>query len=92
MDGELRYKLLPVVVRSALVLAQTNAESARSLSINARMVTKGRASLSEKTIIGLHIMKNAVKFYGPIHSRAEKIPITQGLKKSVRAANSAYKE
>ena len=92
VDGELRYKLLPVVVRSALVLAQTNAESEQSLSINARIVTKDRVSLREKTIVGLHIVKEAVRFYDPIHNRAEKIPITSELKKSVKAANSAYKE
>ena len=47
-DGDSRYNLLPVVIKSALVLAQTNAESERSLSVNARMVTKDRASLGEK--------------------------------------------
>ena len=47
-NGELRYKVLPSVIKSALVLAQTNAESERSLSINARIVTQERASLGEK--------------------------------------------
>ena len=47
-DGDSRYKLLPVVIQSALVLAQTNAESERSLSVNARIVTKDRASLEKK--------------------------------------------
>ena len=56
------------------------------------MVTKDRASLSEKTIIGLHDVKDAVRFYDPIHNRAVKIPIMQELKKSVRAANSAHVE
>ena len=32
-DDDSRYKLLPVVIKSALVLAQTNAESERSLSV-----------------------------------------------------------
>ena len=82
-DGDSRYKLLPVVIKSALVLAQTNAESERSLSVNARIVTKDRASLGEKTIVGLHVVKEAVRFYDPVHSRVEMIPITQELKKSV---------
>ena len=47
-DGGLRYKLLPVVIKSALLLAQTNAESECSLSVNTRIVTQERASLSEK--------------------------------------------
>ena len=58
-DGDLRYKLLPVVIKSALVLGQTNAEC--SLSINARIVAQERASLGEKTIVGLHVIKDAVR-------------------------------
>ena len=84
--------MLPVVIKSALVLAQTIVESERSLSVNARIVTKDRASLGEKTIVGLHVVKEAVRFYDPVHSRVEMIPITQELKKSVRTAYSAYKE
>ena len=38
-DGELRYKTLPTVIKSGLILAQTNAESECSLSVNARIVT-----------------------------------------------------
>ena len=74
------------------MLTQTNAESERSLSVNARIVAKDRASLGEKTIVSLHVVKEAVRFYDPVHSRVEMTPITQELKKSVRTANSAYKE
>ena len=80
------------MIKSALVLAQTNAESERSLSVNARLVAKDRASLGEKTIVGLHVVKEAVRFYDPVHSRVEIIPITQELKKSVRTAYSTYKD
>ena len=38
-DGQLRYKLLPAVIKSALTLGQTNAESKRSLSVNAAIVS-----------------------------------------------------
>ena len=38
-DGQLRYKLLPAVIKSALTLGQTNAESECSLSVNAAIVT-----------------------------------------------------
>ena len=36
-------------------------------------------------------MKEAVRFYDPVHSRVEMIPITQELKKSVRTAYSHTK-
>ena len=80
------------MIKSALVLAQTNAESERSLSINARIVTQERASLGEKTIVGLHVLKDAVRFFDPVSNQPERIPITQDLKQSVKLAHSAYKE
>ena len=48
VDRSMRYKVLPSIIKSALELAQTNAESERSLSVNARIVTQERASLGEK--------------------------------------------
>ena len=80
------------MIKSALVLAQTSAESERSLSINARIVRQERASLGEKTIVGLHVLKDAVRFFDPVSNQPERIPITQDLKQSVKLAHSAYKE
>ena len=91
-DGELRCKTLPTVIKSGLVLAQTNAESEHSLSVNARIVTKDRALLGEKTILGLHVIKDAVRFYDPELSRPQMIPVTEELKRSVRQAHSAYRD
>ena len=50
-DGDLRCKLLPVVIKSALVLAQTNAASECNLLVNARTVTPERASLVKKQLL-----------------------------------------
>ena len=91
-DGELRYKTLPTLIKSGLVLAQTNAESECSLSVNARIVTKDRALLGEKTIVGLHVIKNAGRFYDPELSRPQMIPFTEELKMPVRQAHSAYRD
>ena len=90
--GDLRYKLLPVVIKSALVLAQTSAESESSLSVNVRIFTQERASISENTIVGLHVMKEAVRFFSRVCNWPEKIQVTQDLKKTVRSAHAAYKE
>ena len=49
----MRYKLLPMVIKSALILGQTNAESEHILSVNARVVTQDRTLLNEETIVGL---------------------------------------
>ena len=59
-SGKKRYKLLSVIVKSALILGQTNAESEHSRSVNARVVTQDRSLLNEETIIGLRVVKEAV--------------------------------
>ena len=89
-DGSSRYESLPSVIKSGLVLAQTNAESERSLSINARVVTSERSLLGEATITGLRTVKEAVRFYDPVNSQPEKMAITRGLKRSVRSAHTSY--
>ena len=91
-DRQLRYKLLPAVIKSALTLGQTNAESERSLSVNAAIITRERALLSENTIIGLHVVKEAVRFFDPVSNQPEKIAITDDLRRFVRNAHAAYKE
>ena len=91
-DRQLRYKLLPAVIKSALTLGQTNAESECSLSVNAAIVTRERTLLSENTIIGLHVVKEAVRFFDPVSNQPEKIAITDDLRRFVRNAHAAYKE
>ena len=91
-DGQLRYKLLPAVIKSALTLGQTNAESERSLSVNAAIVTRERTLLSENTIIGLRVVKEAVRLFDPVSNQPEKIAITDDLRRFVRNAHAAYKE
>ena len=75
-----RYIILPRVIKSGLVLAQMNSESERSLSINARVVTKERCALADTTICGLRAVKDAVSFYDPVGTQPEKIPATKAMK------------
>ena len=90
IDGNSRYQYLPLVIKSGLVFAQTNAESERSLSINARAVTSERSALGEVTITGLRTVKEAVRFYDPVNGQPENIAVTKELKRSVRLARTAY--
>ena len=91
VEGNGGYQLLPRLVKSCLVLAQANADSVRSLSVNARVVVKERSRLGEQTIVGLRLLKDAVKFHNLVNCKPEKIPVTKELRKSVRFAHSAYK-
>ena len=74
-----RFSAPPKVVKSGLFLAQSNVESERSLSVNARVVTQEWTLLGERTLVGLRTVKDAVKFHDPENCRPEKIPLTGGL-------------
>ena len=91
VEGNGHYRLLPCLVKSCFVFAHANADSERSLSVNARIVTKERSRFGEQTIVGLRLLKDAVKFHDPVNYRPEKIPVTKEMRKSVRLAHSAYK-
>ena len=90
-DGSSRFPLLEAVTKSGLIMAQTNAESERSLSINNRVVTKDRSDLGEETVVGLRTVKDAVHFFDPVNNQPEKIPITKELKASVRSSYAGYR-
>ena len=89
-DGNSRYLHLAKLVKAGLVLAQTNGESERSLSINGRVVTKDRALLGETTVVGIRAVKEAVRFHDPVHHKPENIALTKEVKLSVRRANASY--
>lgn len=89
---EPRYVALPKLVKSGLILAQTYAESERSLSVNARIVTQERTLLGERTIVGLRSVKDAVKLYDPENLRPEKIALTDGLLSAVRSAHMHHRQ
>ena len=91
IEGNGHSQLLPSLVKSCLVLAQANADSEHSLSVNARVIRKERSRLGEQTIVGLRLLKDAVKFHNPVNCRLEKIPVTKEMRKSARLAHSAYK-
>ena len=81
---------LQVVVKAGFILAQTNAESDRSLSINTGVFTKDRRLLGELTIIDLHAGKQAVCFHDPADHNHRTFPVTKDLKLSVRSVDAAY--
>ena len=93
INGNSRYQCLPLVIKSGLLFDQKNADSERSLSINARVVTSERSALGEVTITGLRTAKEeAVRFYDPFNGKPENIAITKELKRSVRSAHTTYQE
>ena len=91
VEGNGRHQLLARLVKSCLVLAQANTDPEHSLLVNARVVIKEKSRLGGQTIVGFWLLKDAVKFHGPVNCRPEKIPVTKEMRKSVRFAHSVYK-
>ena len=81
-----------IVIKSALTLVQANADSEHSLSVNAQIVTENRASLWEKTIVGLHVLRGAVQFCDPVGCRPELLKISLALKQAVKSSHTSYKK
>ena len=65
--GNSQYQCLPLVIKPGLAFASTNAESKKSLSINAIVVSSERSALGEVVITGLHTVNEAVRFYDPVN-------------------------
>ena len=72
-------------------MAQANADSEDSLSVNAQIVTEDRASLWEKTIVGLGVLREAVWFCGPVGHRLE-LKISPALKQAVKSPHAFYRK
>ena len=78
-----RYTAMCHQIWASLGSDVMNAESERSLSINARVVTKERCALGDTTICGLRAVKDAVRFCDPVGTQVtqpEKIPVTKAMK------------
>lgn len=88
-NGELKYKNLAKVVQCCLSLAHSNADTERSLSVNKRMLTTERMSLSEETINGLRHVKDGVKACG---GQPYCVPITRKLISACKNANARYED
>ena len=87
-----RFPLLTRVAKTGLILEQMNVESERRLAVNARVLTKDRTLLVEKSIIGLRAVKDAVPFYDPKKQRPERIPMTVVLLKDVQRSHMRYRK
>ena len=64
-----------MVIKPALILGQTNAESECSLLVNARVVTQDRTLLNEETIVGLRVIKEAIRLSDPYTINQRKLSL-----------------
>ena len=77
--GEKKYQHLSFVAKAALTLSHSNASPERGFSVNNALVTTDGRSLSERSIVTVHVVKEAVRVFGS----CTKVPITKDLIHSV---------
>ncbi|CAF3008436.1 unnamed protein product [Rotaria sp. Silwood2] len=91
--GVPKFVMLSKLIKSLLALSHGNADVERGFSENAALVTDNRSSLSETSVNGLRITKDAVKFYGQgkVHDATNAVPICKSLLDNVKEAYSRYR-
>ncbi|KAJ8049983.1 hypothetical protein HOLleu_02976 [Holothuria leucospilota] len=86
---ERKFVHLTCVVRCALALAHSNADTEGSLSINKTMISIDRVALKKETVNGLRLTKGGVKANGG-HPRL--VPVTRSLLTDYAKARSLYED
>ena len=83
-----RFEILPKMVKCALALCHSNADVERSLSVNKRTLTKQNMAMKDETLIGLRVIKDAIKHAGGI----TKVEVSLNMIKAAEKSRSLYHE
>lgn len=84
----LKYPNLKKIIQSILCLSHGNADVERGFSTSARILTKDRSSMSEKTLNSVLLVADAIKCC--YNNKPESIEITPELYKLAKNAHSSY--
>jgi len=84
--GEKKYQHLSFVTKAALTLSHISASPKWGFSVNNALVTKERGSLSERSIVALRVVKEAIRLFGS----CTKVPIMKDLIHAVKHVHSEY--
>ena len=77
-----RFKLIPKMVKCALALCHSNADVERSLSVNKRTLTKQNVAMKDETLIGLRVIKDAIKHAGGITNNKISLDVIKAAERS----------
>jgi len=84
--GDKKYHHLSYVAKAALTLSHSNASPERGFSVNNALVTTDRGSLSERSIVTVRVVKEAVRMF----VSSTTVPINKDVIHAVRHAHSEY--
>ena len=85
-DGKIKYKCLPELVKSALILPHGNAD------VETSVVTEDRPHIGEATVCAIRTNKDAVEFFDPVSNQPQKVPLTRELLRSAKMAYASYRQ
>lgn len=85
-DAQKKYVHLSFVGKAALTLSHGNAAPERGFSVSNALVIKERGSLSERSIVAVRVVKEAIRMYGSCTN----VPITKEMLHAVKQAHSEY--
>ena len=91
-DGKIKYRCLPELVKSALILPHGNADVERSLSVKTSVVSEDIPHIGEATVCAIRTVKDAVKFFYPVSNQPQKVPLTRELLRSAKLAYASYRQ
>jgi len=81
--GEKKYQHLSFVAKATLTLSHSNPSPERGFSVNNALVTKEMGLLSERSIVALQVVKEAIRLFGS----CTKVSITKDLIHAVKHAH-----
>ena len=85
-DGKIKYKCLPELVKSVLILPHGDADVERILPVNTSVVTEDRRHIGEATVCAIRTVKEAVEFFNPASNQPQKVPLTRELLRKAKMA------
>jgi hypothetical protein len=88
IDGSVKFKHLPKVIKPLLSLAHGKADPERGFSVNKRFMTSDRSLLSEASINGLRSTEDAIRRGGGVTN----ICVTNAMLTAVRTAAANNRE
>jgi len=87
-NGKVKLKLLPKIIKPLLCLSHGNADLERGFSINKRLITSDRSSLSEMSINGLRTVEDVIcRCCGVMN-----VKVTSAMLKAARNAASMHRQ
>ena len=85
--GDVKYKILPRVVKACMTLPHGNADLERGFSVNARALTKDKACMDNETLNGIRNIKDHFR----THDIApHELTVTRRLLESAKSARRNY--